>query len=301
MQWGVDVDEHDSADQLKAFLEVGGTLVDTAASYGAGESECVIGNLLASVVDRDEIVLATKAGISRSTGERVVDASRRALLDSLDGSLRRLGTDRIDLWQVHTWDEGAPLEETLGALDFAVACGKARYVGISNYSGWQTACAVTRQQLVKTQAAIISTQMEYNLLTRGIEREVLPCANALGMGVLAWAPLAAGVLTGKYRSGTPADSRAAGASASFLERYFDERSRHIIDAVATAADGLGRSATEVALAWVRDAPGVTAAIVGARTTAQLRASLATESLELPAEIWSALDDVSTPPMSYPEV
>ncbi len=145
MTWGRDTDEHEAADQMSAFLDAGGTLVDTAAGYGDGESERVIGGLLASKVDREEVVLATKAGVSRRTGERVVDTSRRALLDALDGSLQRLGTDHVDLWQVHAWSADTPLDETLGAVDAAVSSGRTRYAGISNYTGWQTGRAVTWQ------------------------------------------------------------------------------------------------------------------------------------------------------------
>jgi aryl-alcohol dehydrogenase-like predicted oxidoreductase len=301
MTWGRDTDEHEAADQLALFLEAGGTLLDTAAGYGDGESERVIGGLLASKVDREEVVIATKAGISRRTGERVVDTSRKALLDALDGSLRRLGTDVVDLWQVHTWSDDTPLEETLAAVDTAVSSGRTRYAGISNYSGWQTGRAVTWQQSWPGRAPLVSTQVEYSLLQRGIEREVLPAATALGLGVLPWSPLGRGVLTGKYRSGTPADSRAASPHfAGFIERLLDDRARRIVDAVATAADGLDASPLQVALAWVRDAPGVTAPIVGARTAAQLRDSLAAEALTLPPEIRTALDEVSAPPTGYPD-
>jgi len=300
MTWGRDTDEHEAAEQLASFLEAGGTLLDTAAGYGDGESERVIGGLLAAKVDREEVVLATKAGLSRRTGERVIDTSRRALLDALDGSLQRLGTDHVDLWQVHSWSNETPVEETLGALDHAVASGRARYVGISNFSGWQTGHAAAWQG-VSGRAPLVSTQMEYSLLQRGIEREVLPAAAALGLGVLPWSPLGAGVLTGKYRSGTPADSRAASPQfAGFIERFLDERSRGIVDAVATAAEGLDATPLEVALAWVRDAPGVTAPIVGARTAAQLRASLDADRLTLPSEIREALDEVSAPPTGYPD-
>jgi aryl-alcohol dehydrogenase-like predicted oxidoreductase len=301
MTWGRDTDEHEAADQLKAFLEAGGTLVDTSAGYGDGESERVIGGLLGSAVDREEVVLATKAGISRRTGERVVDTSRRAMLDSLDGSLQRLGTDHVDLWQVHAWSDDTELEETLTAVDHVVATGRARYAGISNYSGWQTGRAVTLQAAVPGRAPLVSTQVEYSLLQRGIEREVLPAAAALGLGVLPWSPLGAGVLTGKYRSGTPADSRAASPQfARFIERFLDDRSRRIVESVCTAADGLDASPLEVALAWVRDAPGVTAPVVGARTAAQLKGSLESERLTLPAEIRAALDEVSAPPSGYPD-
>lgn len=302
MTWGADTDEHESADQLKAFLEAGGTLLDTSAGYSDGESERVIGGLLASVVDREEVVLATKAGISRRTGERVVDTSRKALLDTLDGSLQRLGTDHVDLWQVHAWSDQVPLEETLGALDSAVSSGRVRYAGISNYGGWQTARAVTWQQAWPGRAPIVSTQMEYSLLQRGLEHEVLPAVQALGLGLLPWSPLGRGVLTGKYRGGIPADSRAASPHfAAFVERFLDDRGRRIVDAVATAADGLEATPAEVALAWVRDAPGVTAPIVGARTAAQLRGSLTAEQLVLPPEIRAALDDVSSSAAGFPDV
>jgi aryl-alcohol dehydrogenase-like predicted oxidoreductase len=301
MTWGRDTDEHEAKDQLTAFVEAGGTLLDTAAGYGDGASETLIGQLLRSAVDREGLVLATKAGISRRTGERVVDTSRRALLDSLDASLVRLGVDHVDLWQVHAWSDETELDETLAAVDHAVTTGRTRYAGISNYTGWQTGRAVTWQQAVPGRAPLVSTQVEYSLLQRDIEREVLPAAAALGLGVLPWSPLGAGVLTGKYRSGTPSDSRAASPHfARFIERFLDDRSRGIVDSVCTAADGLDASPLEVALAWVRDAPGVTAPVVGARTASQLRASLRAERLTLPAEIREALDEVSARPAVHPD-
>jgi aryl-alcohol dehydrogenase-like predicted oxidoreductase len=295
MTWGRDTDEHEARDQLRMFVEAGGTLVDTAAGYTDGDSERLIGALLKDVVRRDDVVLATKAGISRRTGTRVVNASRGALITTLDESLRRLGVDHVELWQVHTWVDDAPLEETLSALDYAVTTGRAAYVGISNYSGWQTAQAATWQRAVPGRAPIASTQMEYSLLNRAIEAEVVPAAAALGLGILPWSPLGRGVLTGKYRTGIPADSRAASPHfGSFVANVLDERAERIVEAVARAAEGLDWTPLEVALAWVRDRPGVTAPIVGARTAAQLKASLAVEECELPAEIVAALDDVSDP-------
>jgi aryl-alcohol dehydrogenase-like predicted oxidoreductase len=293
MTWGRDTDEHEARDQLIAFAEAGGSLVDTAAGYGDGASEELIGSLIGDVVARDEIVIATKAGISRRTGTRVTDASRGSLLTALDGSLARLGVDHVDLWQVHTWVDDAPLEETLSALDTAVASGRASYVGVSNYAGWQTAQAATWQRAVPGRVPLASTQMEYSLLNRTIEDEVLPAAHALGLGVLAWSPLGRGVLTGKYRTGTPADSRAATSHfAGFVGAYLGPRSQQVVEAVARAADGLGWTPLEVALAWVRDRPGVTAPILGARTAQQLRGALGVEELTLPDEITAALDDVS---------
>jgi aryl-alcohol dehydrogenase-like predicted oxidoreductase len=293
MTWGRDTDEHEARDQLIAFAEAGGSLVDTAAGYADGASEELIGSLIGDVVARDEIVIATKAGISRRTGTRVTDASRGSLLTALDGSLQRLGVDHVDLWQVHTWVDDAPLEETLSALDAAVTSGRASYVGVSNYAGWQTAQAATWQRAVPGRVPLASTQMEYSLLNRTIEDEVLPAAHALGLGVLAWSPLGRGVLTGKYRTGTPADSRAVTSHFSgFVGAYLDPRSQQVVEAVARAADGLGWTPLEVALAWVRDRPGVTAPILGARTAQQLRGALGVEELTLPDEITAALDDVS---------
>ena len=211
----------------------------------------------------------------------------------LDQSLHRLGTDHLDIWQLHAWDNITPLDESLAALDIAVISGRVRYAGISNYSGWQTSRAFSIQESATLKAPISATQNEYSLLSRNVEREVLPCAKELGMGFLAWSPLGRGVLTGKYRNGMPIDSRGASPHFSgFVEPYFDQRSRSIVDAVAAASDGLGIAPLEVALAWVRDAPGVTSAIVGARTAAQLRGVLLTEGVTLPAVVREALNDVS---------
>jgi aryl-alcohol dehydrogenase-like predicted oxidoreductase len=293
MTWGRDTDEHEARDQLSSFVEAGGTLLDTAAGYGNGDSERLIGQLLGDVVRRDEVVLATKAGISRRRGERETNASRGFLLADLDASLKRLRVDHVDLWQVHTWVDDTPLEETLSALDQAVSSGRAAYVGISNYNGWQSAQAATWQRAVPGRAPIASNQVEYSLLNRRIEAETLPAARALGMGVLPWSPLGRGVLTGKYRTGTPGDSRAASPHfGNFVNRYLTEDTQRVVEAVVRAGEGLGWSPLEVALAWVRDQPGVTAPIVGARTAAQLKDALTVEECELPAEIRQALDDVS---------
>ena len=293
LTWGRDTDEHEARDQLVSFREAGGTLLDTAAGYGDGASEELIGTLIGDVVGRDDIVLATKAGISRRKGYRETNTSRGTMIASLDGSLKRLGVEHVDLWQVHTWVDDTPVEETLTALDYAVSSGRASYVGVSNYSGWQTAQAATWQRAVPGRATLASTQVEYSLLNRSIEHEVIPAATALGLGVLPWSPLGRGVLTGKYRSGTPADSRAASPHfENFVGAYLNDRGHRIVEAVARAADGLGWTPLEVALVWVRDRSGVTAPIVGARTASQLRGALGTDELTLPEEIVDALDDVS---------
>ncbi|NEE01291.1 aldo/keto reductase [Phytoactinopolyspora halotolerans] len=293
LTWGRDTDEHDAREQLEIFVEAGGTLIDTAASYGEGASEELLGRLLDKSVPRADVVIATKAGRSGPFGQDVDDVSRKMLLDQLDDSLDRLDVDYVDLWQVHTWHDGTPLEETLSALDYAVATGRARYVGVSNYAGWQTAWAAAHQAAAPGRTSIISTQVEYSLVQRGVEREVVPAARQFGIGLLPWSPLGRGVLTGKYRRGTPADSRAAASHmAGFVDQYLDARSRQIVEAVCTAADGLGVQPLQVALAWVRDRPGVAAPLLGARTTTQLRTQLASDDIELPDEIRTALDEVS---------
>jgi aryl-alcohol dehydrogenase-like predicted oxidoreductase len=290
MTWGRDTDENDAAEQLKAFLDAGGTLIDTADVFNDGESESVLGRVAEGL--RGDLVIATKAGAA-PFGNRGLDASRRHLLNALDASLRRLGTDYIDLWQLHAYDALTPLDETLAALDTAVASGKVRYVGVANFSGWQLAKAATWQSAVPGRSPIASVQVEYSLLRRDVEDHLVPAAKDLGVGLLPWSPLGRGVLTGKYRSGTPSDSRAASSHlGAFVAPYLDQEARRVVDAVTTASDGLGVAPLEVALAWVRDCPGVVAPIVGARTVEQLQSSLMAEALTLPMEIRSALDDVS---------
>ena len=293
MTWGRDTDEHEAAVQLRAFLDAGGNLLDTAAVYSDGDSERVIGGFLGTLVQRDEILIASKAGISFKTGERKVSNSRASLLEDLDKSLSRLGIEYLDLWQIHAWDETTPLEETLSAIDYAVSSGKVRYAGVSNFSGWQLSRSSTLQNPLFGKAKISTVQNEYSLLNRSVEDEVLPASIYLGTGFLAWSPLGRGVLTGKYRNGLPSDSRGASPHFSaFVNPYLDNRSRAIVDAVCVAAEGLGYSPLEVALSWVRDAPGVTSAIIGARTGAQLRGVLTVEEIELPVQVRTALDEIS---------
>ncbi|MEU1791936.1 aldo/keto reductase [Streptomyces sparsogenes] len=301
LTWGRDTDEHDAADQLKEFWEAGGTLVDTADVYSDGEAEYILGQLMGGLVPRRELHIATKAG-SVPDPDRRFDGSRGYLLGALDASLQRLNTEYVDLWQVHAFDPATPLEETLQALDIAVSSGRARYAGVSNFSGWQLAKAATWQLASPgAHTRLASTQMEYSLLQRGIEREVLPAALDLGLGILPSSPLGRGVLTGKYRHTTPADSRGASDQlAAFVAPYLDEEASRIVEAVSTAADGLATTPLHVALAWVRDRPGVTAPIVGARNAQQLRAALSVEALSLPEEICQALDDVSAPVHRYPD-
>jgi len=293
MTWGRDTDEIEAADQCRAFLDAGGNFLDTAATYGDGDSERVIGGLIGTLFNRDDVIIATKAGINFADGTRRVDASRHSLIAELDRSLNRLGTDFVDIWQIHNWDEVTPLDDTLSALDYAYTTGRARYVGVSNYSGWQLARAATKQQSNSMKAPLTTVQGEYSLLNRNAEFEIIDAAVECGLGFLAWAPLARGVLTGKYRKGIPSDSRGAAPHfAKHIEPYLDSRSAKIVEAVAVAAEGLGFSPLEVALAWVRDAPGITSSLIGARTGAQLRGVLKSEEILLPEIVRTALDEIS---------
>lgn len=293
LTWGRDTDEHEAAEQLELFVEAGGTLVDCAPEYADGEAERVLGDLLDRVVRRESLVLSARAGLGWRGELLEHDTSRRALLDQLDATLRRLGTDHLDLWTLHGCSPGVPLEEALGALDTAQATGRTRYVGLADDRAWRVGWTVAHQRGWPGRAVPVAVQSEYSLLRRDVEDELVPAADALGLGVLAVSPLGRGVLTGKYRSGVPADSRGASPHLGpFVRPYLDERAVGIVEAVATAADGLGISPLETALAWVRDRPRVGACLVGARTAAQLRGVLATEEVTLPAEIALALDDVS---------
>jgi aryl-alcohol dehydrogenase-like predicted oxidoreductase len=291
MSWGRATSVDDARDQLRTFLAAGGDLVDTAYGYADGAAEEALGGFLGDLVPREEVVVCTKAGISRRTGERVVDTSRRTLLSQLDASLTRLGTSYVDLWLVHTWSDETPVEETLSALEWAVTSGRARYVGVSNYSGWQSAHAATLMSAGRV--PLVANEVEYSLVNRSAEPDLLSAAQSLGFGLMPWSPMGRGVLTGKYRNGIPADSRAASRDfPRFTARYLDDRSTGIVEALAIAAKGLEVTPAEVALAWVRDRPGVVSPVVGARTAAQLRSTLASESLELPEELVDALDEVS---------
>lgn len=294
MSWGRDTDIHEARDQFNVYYEAGGRFIDTADIYSDGSAEEIVGEFLR---DRPDVVVSSKAGSVRNARRR--NASRSHLISALDSSLKRLRRSHIDIWHVNSWDPYTPLDETLSAMDWAVSTGRVRYAGISNFSGWQLAAAATTQ--ATKPARVVAAQMEYSLVERGIEREVVPAALHHGTGILAWSPLGRGVLTGKYRYATPPDSRAASQHlASFVTPYLAERPRAIVDAVCMAAEGLGMSPIDVSLAWVTARPGVASAIVGARTAAQLRAIMAGSESVLPVEIHTALDEVSAPERGYPD-
>ncbi|HEY8294299.1 MAG TPA: aldo/keto reductase, partial [Micrococcaceae bacterium] len=235
-----------------------------------------------------DVVLVSKAGITRRDGKRMVDTSRSAMLSSLDATLARLGTDHLDLWLAHTWDENVPLQETLGALDHAVTSGRVRYAGVSNYSGWQLA-----RSAGLCGAPLVANQVEYSLVERSAERELAPAAEHIGSGLLCWAPLGRGVLTGKYRGQIPSDSRGASdALAGYVQPYLSGHPARITEALVTAAKGLDRQPLDVALSWLLGRPAVAGAVVGARTTSQLEQILDASLKPLPEQIEAVLDEVS---------
>ena len=266
--------------------------METADGYGDGAAQEVLGEVLADRRPAGVLVIAGRGRRCPAARSGTAPPAARCC-PGWTRRCRRIGTDHLDLWQLPGFDAAVPLEETLSAVQVAVLAGKVRYAGLVAPPGWQLATVAERARALGNITVPVSAQVEYSLLARAAEAELLPAARYHGVGLLAWAPLGRGVLTGKYADGTPADSRAASpALAPYVEARRNERSARIVQAVLTAADGLGTSPLAVALAWVRDRPGVASAVVGARDAAQLAASMATESVTLPAEIRSALDDVS---------
>ncbi|GAA1759712.1 aldo/keto reductase [Pseudarthrobacter sulfonivorans] len=290
MSWANETDEQDASEILRTFVEGGGKHVDTAASYSEGGAEAMIGLLLGDVVSRTEVSISTKAGTSTSEGRRSVDTSRSAMLSALDASLARLGTDYVDVWFAQAWDGNVPLDETLSALEFAVRSGRARYAGIANFNGWQSAKAAAIAGF-----PLVAAQAEYSLVQRKPEAELVPAVEDAGLGLMAWAPLGRGVLTGKYRGSIPADSRAARSdTAPYVEPYLEQQPSSVVEAVAMAAKGLGRTPLDVSLSWLLAQHGVATAIVGPRTPIQAKEILAAQLTRLPPEIARALEDVSEP-------
>ena len=307
MTFGDETDEAGSHEQLDVFLDAGGTLVDTADVYSAGTSEEIVGRWLAArpAEVRDRVVLATKARFSMGTDANDVGLSRRHLDRALEASLRRLGVDTIDLYQPHGWDPLTPVEETLRFFDDAITSGKVRYLGLSNFAGWQI------QKVVDTAGfrgwpRPVTLQPQYNLLAREIEWEIVPACQESGLGLLPWSPLGGGWLTGKYTR----DSRPTGATRlgenpergveAYDKRSASERTWAVIEALQDIAGKRDVPMGAVALAWLHDRPAVTSVILGARTTEQLRDNLAASGLHLDPDETARLDAASDPaPSDYP--
>jgi aryl-alcohol dehydrogenase-like predicted oxidoreductase len=300
LTFGREADERTSAELLDVYLGHGGNLVDTADVYG--DSEVVLGRLLPS--RRDDVLLASKAGLPFGAGgnANALGASRLHLRNRLERSLRRLRTDHIDLYQVHCWDPLTPLEETLSTLDDLVRGGKVRYVGVSNFTGWQVAKAMGVARLGGW-TPLVSVSPQYSLTERGAERDLLPACVDESLAVLPYSPLGGGLLTGKYLGAdTPDESRAArlsASTASLRRRLSDDRQRAIATMVHEVAVAIGRTPAQVALNWVAHRPGVTAPLIGARTIEQLRENLGAADWRLDDEHRAQLDEVSSIELGYP--
>ena len=300
MTFGAEADEATSHAILNTFLEGGGTFIDTADVYSAGTSEAMIGSWLAShPTEREQVVIATKGRFPIGAGPNDLGLTRRHLGRALDASLRRLGVEQIDLYQMHAWDALTPLEETLGFLNDAISHGKIAYYGFSNYLGWQLTKAV---QVAKAHgwAAPVTLQPQYSLLVRDIEHEIVPAALDARIGLLPWSPLGGGWLSGKYRRDhAPTGATRLGENPergmeAWQQRNAREQTWTIIDAVARIADAHGATSSQVALAWLGAQPAVTAVILGVRTVGQLTDNLAAVDLQLTIEQLTSLTTASTP-------
>jgi aryl-alcohol dehydrogenase-like predicted oxidoreductase len=301
MTFGDESDESVSHAQLDAFVEAGGTFIDTADVYAGTESEAIIGRWLAARPSevRDQVVIATKGRFPTGKGPNDLGLSRRHLARALDASLRRLGVEAIDLYQVHAWDPLTPLDETWRFLDDAVAAGKIHYVGLSNFTGWQVQ-RVSDLAEFRGWLRPVTLQPQYNLLVREIEWEIVPACLENGLGLLPWSPLGGGWLTGKYqRDERPTGATRLGEDPDRGVEAYDRRGRvertwDVIDAVREVAEGRGVSMAQVALAWLVDRPGVTSVILGARTVEQLEDNLGAAGLHLTSDETAKLDEASDP-------
>jgi aryl-alcohol dehydrogenase-like predicted oxidoreductase len=308
MTFGREIGETESFALLDRFVAAGGTFIDTADTYTRGRSEEIVGAWLARQ-SRDDIVLATKVrfGTEDPANRRPnrFGLSRKHIVAEVDASLRRLQTDYIDLYQVHNWDPETPLDETLGALDDIVRAGKVRYIGASNFTGWQLQKAIDLSRAGGL-ARFVCLQPLYNLLDRETEWELLPVCRNEGLGVIPWSPLRGGWLTGKYHrgmagpgTGTRVEIAPDKGWSETWARYANERTWTVVDTLAEIAREVGRSPAAVALNWVSHRPGVTAPIIGARSLAQLDDNLAAAGWALSPEQVNRLVAVSTRPLPYP--
>lgn len=302
MTFGREADEAASQAMLDRFLEAGGNFIDTANVYAEGRSEEILGRWLTARGNREDLVIATKVRFATGEGPNDVGLSRKHVLRAVQASLRRLATDYVDLLQIHTWDPGTPLEETMRTLDQLVRDGLVRYVGASNLTGWQLERSI---QLARAQGLepFTTLQPQYNLLSRGIEWEVLPVCAEYGIGVLPWGPLAGGWLTGKHRpSGPAAGSRVVTALPEHQEAWqkrAEDRTWAVIRVLREIAEGHGASPAQAALNWLRARPLVTSPILGARSLEQLEDNLGCVAWRLSAEEVGQLDQASAVEPFYP--
>jgi aryl-alcohol dehydrogenase-like predicted oxidoreductase len=291
------IDVEGARKQIGLARDAGVNLFDTADVYSNGLSEEILGEALGS--DRDDVLIATKARMAMGDGPNDAGLSRHHLIRSAEASLRRLGTDYIDLYQVHEWDGQTPLEETLQTLDDLVRSGKVRYIGCSNYAAWQLMKALWFADR-KGLTPFVSNQVYYSLQARDIENELVPLAVDQGIGILVWSPIAGGLLSGKYRRGVEAPPGSRHLTDWNEPPVYDEDKLYdTIEELVAIAEDRGVSAAQVALAYTMAKPAVTSVIVGARTEEQLADNLAAADLQLTAADMERLDNVSAQPLPYP--
>ncbi|WP_229070357.1 aldo/keto reductase [Actinoplanes sp. DH11] len=303
MTFGKEADEQTSHRLLDRYVEAGGNFVDTADVYGGGASEEIIGRWLAGR-DRDDLVIATKGFWATGDASNDHGAGRKHLLAAVRASLRRLGTDYLDLYQLHCFDESTPIEETLSTLDGLVRAGTIRHLGVSNYAAWQLQKSIDVARF-RGWEPFVAAQPLYNLIDREVELELVPVCRNEGVGIIPWSPLRGGWLTGKYRRGmtqAPADTRWDGDQQPWLgdwENSVDERTWSVTDTLLSVADEVGHSPAQVALRWLSQRPGVTAPIIGARSLAQLDDNLGAAGWTLDDKSAARLTAAGDTPPPYP--
>ena len=301
MTFGREIDEDDSKALVDRFIEAGGNFIDTADVYSSGTSEEITGRAIKD--KRDSIVLATKVRFPMGEGPNDVGISRKHIMQGCEASLKRLGTDYIDLYQVHAWDAATPLDETMSALTDLVRAGKVRYLGLSNFTGYQVAKTVHAAD-TRGYERFVSLQPQYSLVERTLDYEVRPACLDAGIGLLPWGPLGAGFLTGKYRRDEkpPEDSRIAIAQEEQAEHWSKratERNWDVLDVVGQIAQETDKSHAQVALRWLIQRPPVTSPIIGARKSEQLEDNLGATGWNLDDKQIQRLTEVSEPPEIYP--
>lgn len=301
LTWGRDTDILQCEEQLETFVEKGGNLIDTAPNYGDGAAEKIVGKLLENTYNRSDFVLSCKSGIKINKNASHIDISKKNLLDNLDNTLKTLGTDYLDTWFICQPDYNLPIEELVDTLEFALSTGRTKYIGLSNFPAWLSTQIHTFLSTKNQTKNITCLQMEYSLLQRGIEKEVLPSCDFNNIGIFAWSPLGRGILTGKYRQGIPMDSRGATTHLyGFIEPYLNEHTAHIVEGIMVAATGLDMTPAQISLNWVTQKPFISSALVGTRTNEQLKELLQKKSVRLPEQVEKALDTISAIEIGYPE-
>jgi len=304
MTFGREADEKTSHDILDIFSEAGGNFIDTADVYSNGFSEEIIGRWIKNK-PRDKYIIATKVRFPLGDDPNDAGLSRKHILSSVENSLNRLNTGYLDLYQVHCWDPGTPLEETLKTLDGLIKKGKIRYIGVSNFTGWQLQKALDISEMLNLEK-FVSLQPLYNLLDRSTEWELLPICHNEGLGVIPWSPLRGGWLSGKYKRGmqTPPDQSRVKMAEEYnwsesWSAYNTERTWRILDTLLDIAKDIGKSPAQVALNWLLNQPTVTAPIIGGRNVKQIKDNLGSIGWSLPSDLLSKLKKVSDVKLPYP--